>query len=89
MVTGIAGGMARDVMLNEIPTVLRAELYAVAALAGASVVVAGEFLHLLTTATTLAGVALCLALRLGSIYRGWHLPTVTTSKSAETNRDPK
>ena len=88
MVTGIAGGMARDIMLNEIPTVLRAELYAVAALAGASVVVIGEAMQLPTTATTAAGVAACLALRLGSIYLGWHLPTVATSKSAETHRDP-
>ena len=31
VVTGIGGGMARDVLLAEIPTVLRAELYAVAA----------------------------------------------------------
>lgn len=31
-----AGGMARDVLLAEIPIVLRAELYAVAALAAAT-----------------------------------------------------
>ena len=42
MLTGIGGGMARDVLLREIPMVLRAELYAVAALAGASIVVIGE-----------------------------------------------
>ena len=53
MLTGIGGGMARDVMLTEIPTVLRAELYAVAALAGAGVVVVGESLNLPSTATTL------------------------------------
>jgi uncharacterized membrane protein YeiH len=35
MVTGIGGGMSRDVLLAEIPTVLRADLYALAALAGA------------------------------------------------------
>ena len=37
MVTGIGGGMVRDVLLAEIPTVLRAELYAVAALAAAAI----------------------------------------------------
>ena len=41
MLTGIGGGMARDMLLAEIPTVLRSELYAVAALAGAGVVGAG------------------------------------------------
>jgi uncharacterized membrane protein YeiH len=39
MLTGIGGGMARDVLVREIPTVLRTELYAVAALVGAAVVV--------------------------------------------------
>ena len=74
MLTGIGGGMARDILLNEIPTVLRAELYAVAALAAGAAVVVGESLGLPPTLTTIAGVALCLALRLGSIYLGWHLP---------------
>jgi uncharacterized membrane protein YeiH len=51
MVTGIGGGMVRDVLVAEIPTVLRADLYAVAALAGAAVVVAGALLHIPSTAT--------------------------------------
>jgi uncharacterized membrane protein YeiH len=46
MLTGIGGGMTRDVLLAEIPTVLRADLYAVAALAGAAVVVIGAALQL-------------------------------------------
>ena len=44
MLTGIGGGMLRDLLLAEVPTVLRSELYAVAALAGAIVVVAGPWL---------------------------------------------
>ena len=36
MLTGIGGGMTRDVLLSELPTVFRADLYAVAALAGAA-----------------------------------------------------
>jgi uncharacterized membrane protein YeiH len=74
MLTGIGGGMARDVLLREIPTVLRAELYAVAALAGAAIVVIGESLGLPSAATTLVGAMVCFGLRVGSIYRGWHLP---------------
>jgi uncharacterized membrane protein YeiH len=34
MVTGISGGIVRDVLVMEVPTVLRTELYAVAALLG-------------------------------------------------------
>ena len=35
MMSGIGGGMLRDILVAEIPTVLRSDLYAVAALAGA------------------------------------------------------
>jgi uncharacterized membrane protein YeiH len=39
MLTGIGGGITRDVLLAEVPQVLRSDLYAVAALVGAPVVV--------------------------------------------------
>jgi uncharacterized membrane protein YeiH len=74
MVTGIGGGMTRDVLLAEIPTVLRADLYAVAALAGAAVVVIGAALRLPSAAVTIAGALLCFGLRFMAIRRGWHLP---------------
>ncbi len=89
MLTGIGGGMARDVLLREIPTVLRAELYAVAALAGAGAVVIGESLGLPSTATTVTGIVLCLGLRLGSIYRGWHLPKAMPPKPESRDRNRK
>lgn len=74
MLTGIGGGMARDVLLAEVPTVLRADLYAVAALAGAAVVVLGSTLRLPSTAMALVGALLCFGLRLLAIRRGWRLP---------------
>jgi uncharacterized membrane protein YeiH len=74
MLTGIGGGMARDMLLAEIPTVLRAELYAVAALVGAAVVVIGTELQLPAAAVMLVGAVLCFGLRFTAIYRGWHLP---------------
>jgi uncharacterized membrane protein YeiH len=74
MLTGIGGGILRDLLVSRIPVVLRSELYAVAALAGAAVVVLGHALEAPPTAATLAGAALCFWLRLMSIRRGWHLP---------------
>ena len=74
MLTGIGGGLARDMLLAEIPTVLRADLYALAALAGAAVVVIGAALRLPATAVTIAGAVLCFGLRFIAIRRGWHLP---------------
>lgn len=76
MLTGIGGGVLRDLLVREIPTVLQGELYAVAALAGAAVVVAGHVLHLPPTVPTMIGGAMvCFCIRLVSIRRGWSLPT--------------
>jgi uncharacterized membrane protein YeiH len=74
MLTGIGGGMVRDILLAAVPTVLRADIYALAALAGAAVVVIGQFLHVPPTAATVVGALLCFGLRLMAIRRGWHLP---------------
>ena len=74
MLTGIGGGMVRDVLVNEIPTVLRADLYALAALAGAAVVVGGHLFALPPVATAIVGGVLCFALRYMAIEHGWHLP---------------
>jgi uncharacterized membrane protein YeiH len=67
--------MLRDVLVREIPTVLRKDLYALAALAGAGVVVGGPLLHLPPIVSTIGGAALCVAVRLVAIRRGWGLPT--------------
>lgn len=75
ILTGIGGGILRDVLVSEIPTVLREDLYAVAALSGASVVIAGHLLHLPPPATTVAGAVLCFGIRLVAVRRGWSLPT--------------
>jgi uncharacterized membrane protein YeiH len=74
MLTGIGGGMARDVLLAEIPTVLRADLYAVAALACAAVVVIADLLQAPFTAAMVVGAALCFGIRFLAIRRGWRLP---------------
>lgn len=74
MLTGIGGGMVRDVLLREIPTVLRTELYAVAALVGAAVMVVGRILHLPSSAAAAAGALLCFGLRFMAMRRGWQLP---------------
>jgi uncharacterized membrane protein YeiH len=82
MLTGVGGGVARDVLLSEIPAVLRSDVYAVAALAGASVMVAGDSLHLPGTASACAGAALCFGLRLAAIRLDWHLPVARASEQA-------
>jgi uncharacterized membrane protein YeiH len=75
MLTGIGGGMLRDVLVSDVPTVLRSELYAIAALAGAAVVVGGHMLNLPVGPAVLVGGLLCFGLRVIAIRRGWQLPT--------------
>jgi uncharacterized membrane protein YeiH len=75
MLTGIGGGMMRDILVMEIPTVLRTELYAVTALVGAAVMVLGTMLHLPASGAAIAGAALCFGLRFIAMRRGWQLPT--------------
>ena len=74
IVTGVGGGIARDVLVSEVPEIMRSELYALAALAGATVVVAGRLLHLPSPAVAVAGAVLCFGLRYLAIRRGWRLP---------------
>jgi uncharacterized membrane protein YeiH len=93
MLTGIGGGVARDLLLARVPAVLRSELYAIAALAGAAAVVLGDRLAWPPVVTALAGTALCFALRVAAIYRDWHLPKALTeprhpdARRADEDRD--
>lgn len=74
VLSGVGGGMLRDMLLNQVPLVLRSELYAVAALAGASVVALGHVLGWPLQATMVGGALLCFALRIAALRYGWHLP---------------
>ncbi|MBV9173385.1 MAG: trimeric intracellular cation channel family protein [Chloroflexi bacterium] len=89
VVTAVGGGIVRDVLLAEVPTVLHAELYAVAALAAAVVVVGGQLLQLPNTPIAILGAFLCFGLRLVAIRRGWRLPVarVPERRSDQEKKD--
>ncbi|MGQ0712311.1 MAG: trimeric intracellular cation channel family protein [Gemmatimonadaceae bacterium] len=79
MLTGIGGGIVRDVLAAGVPSVLRRDVYAVAALAGAVVVVAGRMMQFPSAAVTIVGALLCFGLRFMAIRRGWQLPVARLS----------
>lgn len=83
MLTGIGGGVLRDVLLSEVPAVLRSDLYAVAALAGALVVVGGEMLHFHSAVTAFVGAAVCFTLRMLAIRYSLRLPTAQSVDRGE------
>jgi len=78
MLTGIGGGVVRDLLLREIPTVLRTDIYALAALAGALFVIIGSALNFPPIATACGGVFVCFCLRFLAMRYHWHLPVAKT-----------
>ena len=74
MLTGIGGGMTRDVLAGGVPFVLQGDLYAIAALAGGAAVSAGAMIAAPPSLSILSGAVLCILLRLMAIYRGWRVP---------------
>jgi uncharacterized membrane protein YeiH len=87
MLTGIGGGMVRDVLVREIPTVLRTELYAVAAGLGAAVVVIGSMLHVPYSGAATLGAVLCFALRCMAMRRHWQLPIARSLKNSDLEKN--
>jgi uncharacterized membrane protein YeiH len=75
VVTGIGGGMLRDVLASRQPVVLDSEIYAVAAIAAIAIVLAGHAAGMQIATVSAPAIALCFALRLLAIYRGWRLPS--------------
>ncbi len=89
MITGIGGGILRDVLTSEIPTVLRSEIYAIAALAGAAVVVIGTVLALPSVIVMVAGAILCFGIRMLALRRSWNLPRLARPTPPAEERDSR
>lgn len=74
-ITAVGGGALRDVLVRQVPEVLRRELYAVPALLGAAVVVVADALDLLTLPAVVLSALLVLGIRIAAIIFDLHVPT--------------
>ena len=74
MTTAIGGGVLRDMLLREIPFVLKKRIYAIAAISGAMVYYLGWFFGLPEELSLFAGVAVTFVLRLLATVFKWDLP---------------
>lgn len=74
MVTGIGGGVLRDVLAGRVPVIFEGVLYATPALAGAAVAVALDRADLPLGVVAAAGFSVCLGWRLLAAVRGWRAP---------------
>jgi uncharacterized membrane protein YeiH len=77
MVTGIGGGVVRDMLLQRVPTVLREGLYAIPALLGAAVLVIARELGETSPLFPVLGAAVCIVVRLVGVRYRFRLPTAS------------
>jgi len=75
-ITGVGGGTVRDILLAQVPVVLRTDVYATAAMAGSAGMILGRSLGLPPAVAAIVGGVLCFGLRLVSVWQHWNLPTV-------------
>ncbi len=75
MITGCMGGLMRDVVVGDVPLVLKqGELYVTAAFAGAATAAVSRHNLIETPVALLACAIVAWVLRAGSLWFGWHLP---------------
>lgn len=80
MLTGVAGGIIRDILSNQIPLILRQEIYATAALTGAAVYVVLHQIWDVSQLNLALAAAVTLVLRLAAIKWNFSLPTFLTNQ---------
>jgi uncharacterized membrane protein YeiH len=75
VVTGVGGGVIRDVLTGQVPLVFRkSELYAIPAAAGAALAVLGHRLDQPDALVLSVSAGVVIAVRLLAIWRGWTSP---------------
>ena len=74
MITGIGGGVLRDLMLGQIPTVLREQFYAMPGLLGAAVVAGAHTAGARGSGWPVLGACVCFTAWLAGTLLGWELP---------------
>jgi uncharacterized membrane protein YeiH len=75
-ITGCGGGVVRDLLLTRVPAVLRADVYATAALVGAAIAVVLLRAKVPRVWAMSAGAVACFVLRMVAVARHWQLPHV-------------
>lgn len=74
MLTGIGGGMLRDLLAGRVPVIFSSELYATPALAGAAWAVFAHHQDWTLGVVALPGVLICFGWRVLAILRNWRAP---------------
>lgn len=79
VITGVGGGVVRDILLGRIPSILHREIYATCSLAGGVFMVAGWYLEILPRGVLMvAGAAICIAMRCLALHYDWNISLTPT-----------
>lgn len=74
VITAVGGGTIRDLMIGQVPTVLRSELYAIPAMVAATLTVAALGLEIYGLGAALAAAAVCFVIRMLGVRFGLNAP---------------
>src|SRR4051794_31635499 len=86
-ITGIGGRLLRDVLLREVPTVLRHDLYAIPALLGAGVLVTAQESGSTNPVFPVLGAAVCVVVRLAGLKYRVNVPIAPSERQEGRTRD--
>src|SRR6185312_7963402 len=86
-ITGIGGGILRDVLLRDVPTVLRHELYAVPALLGAGILVVAQQAGSASPVFPVLGAAVCVGVRLAGLRYRVDVPIAPSERHDDHGRE--
>ena len=86
LITGVAGGVMRDIICNEIPLIFHKEIYATAAIAGGLVYLGLTYWSVEPLWASIGAMLTTLTARLAGIFWGWSLPAFLFSED-DRSRD--
>jgi uncharacterized membrane protein YeiH len=87
-ITGIGGGILRDVLLRDVPVVLRHDLYAVPALLGAGILVVAQTSGSDSPVFPVLAAAVCVSVRLLGLKFGINVPIAPSERREEEEMRP-
>ncbi len=82
-ITGAAGGIIRDILINEVPLIFRKEIYAMACIAGGIIYVLGYSVNLPAEANAVLSAIVVISIRILAVKYQWQLPILKGEEKEE------
>jgi uncharacterized membrane protein YeiH len=83
MLTGVGGGVLRDVLAADVPLIFRSEIYAVASMLGAIIIIIANLVGLSGIIPEIIAAVATFSLRMVSVQRGWKIPMAMSRDSVQ------